>query len=232
MVKPRVRWLFFYTYLLSTNIICILTHSPFAQHIATHTCQLIDILHISHMWDIHPGIEFATRELLEFNLHPAHRLYLAHRYNLVDWISDPIRKLLAAPLERYVKEDKDHHLEFDLYMIIATAKESIAAERKRLGNHPPFPPNFDNEPFCDQHESCKKVWVEKWFYTMLRRIHHPIDPLPLSSVPDALEAIDHRGMNPECKHSILTWLRQSCVQVQKEEGLIQETITTVRNLFM
>jgi len=116
--------------------------------------------------------------------------------------------------------------------LIATAKESIAVERKRLGNHPPFPPNFDNEPFCDQHESCKKVWVEKWFYTMLRRIHHPIDPLPLSSVPDALEAIDHRGMNPECKRSILTWLRQSCVQVQKEEGLIQETITTVRNLFM
>jgi hypothetical protein len=183
------------------------------------------------MWDIHPGIEFATRELLGFDLHPAHRLYLAHRYNLVDWISDPIRQLLAAPLERYIKEDQDH-LAFDLYMIIATAKESIAAERKRLGNYPPFPPNFDNEPFCDQHQSCKKVWVEKWFYTMLRRIHHPIDPLPLSSVPDALEAIDHQGMNPECKRSILTWLRQSCVQVQKEEGLIQETITTVRNLFM
>jgi aryl carrier-like protein len=38
-------------------------------------------------------------------------------------------------------------------------------------------------------------------------------------------------MNVECKRSILTWLRESCMQVQKEENLIQETIDTVRNLF-
>jgi hypothetical protein len=183
------------------------------------------------MWDIHLGIEFASKALLTFNLHPAHCLYLARRYSLLDWISDPIRQLLATPLERYTEDGKDN-LEFDLYMIIATAKESIATERKRLGNYPPFPPSFDNEPFCDQHESCKKVWMEKWFYIIIRRIHHPVAPLPLSSIPMALEEIDHRGMNPDCKRSILTWLRQSCLQVQKEEDLIQETITTVRNLFM
>ena len=50
-------------------------------------------------------------------------------------------------------------------------------------------------------------------------------------VPEVLAEIDHRGMNAECKRSILTWLRDSCVQVQKEEALIQETIATVRNLF-
>jgi hypothetical protein len=50
-------------------------------------------------------------------------------------------------------------------------------------------------------------------------------------VPEVLAEIDHRGMNAECKRSILTWLRDSCVQVQKEENLIQETIVTVRNLF-
>jgi len=184
------------------------------------------------MWDILPGIEFASQELLKFNLHPAHCLYLARQYHLLDWITAPVRNLLASPLELYTPNSKpEEKLDFDLYMIIATAKESIATERKRLGNHPPFPQNFDNEPFCAQHNSCKKIWTEKWFFTIGRRIHHPTTPLPLSLVPAALEEIDHHGMNPECKCSILTWLRESCVQVQKEESLIQETITTVRTLF-
>jgi hypothetical protein len=183
------------------------------------------------MYDILPGIEFATQELLRFDLHPAHCLHIARQYSLVDWIAAPIRTLLSSPLEQYTHDSKDI-LPFDLYQIIATTKESISLERKRLANHPPFPPNFDNEPFCTQHDSCKKVWTEKWFLMMVRRIHNPTAPLPLAMVPDTLEAIDHRGMNLECKRSILTWLRESCAQVQKEETIIQGAITTVRELLI
>jgi hypothetical protein len=184
------------------------------------------------MWEILPGIEFASQELLHFNLHPAHYLSLARQYRLVDWIPASVRNLLATPLERYTQHtDIENKLDFDLYMIIATAKESIATERKRLGNHPPFPQNFDDQPFCSQHDCCKRVWTEKWFLTVVRRIHNPTAPLPLSMVPEVLEGMDHRGMNPECKQSILTWLRGSCIQVQKEESIIQDTIGTVRDLF-
>jgi len=182
------------------------------------------------MYDILPGIEFATQELLQFDLHPAHCLRLARQYSLLNWIADPIRTLLSSPLERYTHDGKDT-LQFDVYQIIAITKESISLERKRLANHPPFPPNFDNEPFCTQHDSCKKVWTEKWFFTMVRRIHNPTAPLPLAMVPDTLEAIDHHGMNMECKDSILTWLRNSCAQVQREETIIQAAIATVRGLF-
>ncbi len=206
--------------------------SSWAPHHAEHSQQLLDILHVSHMWDIQPGIDFASQELLKFDLHPAHRLSLAHRYNLLDWISAPVRSLLTSPLERYTPNTKaENKLDFILYTIIATTKESIATERKRLGNHPPFPQNFDNEPFCSQHGVCKRVWTEKWFFTIVRRIHHPTTPLPLSLIPDVLEEIDHHGMNAACKRSILIWLRNSCIQVQKEENIIQETIDTVRNLF-
>jgi len=185
------------------------------------------------MWEILPGIEFASHELLTFNLHPAHSLSLARQYHLLDWVSAPVQTLLAAPLGRYTHHGNPavEKLDYDVYMIIATAKESIATERKRLGNHPPFPPNFDEEPFCAQHNTCKRVWTEKWFFNLVRRIHHPTTPLPMSLVPEVLEEIDHRGMNGVCKQSILTWLRDSCVQVRKEENLIEETIATVRNLF-
>jgi hypothetical protein len=184
------------------------------------------------MWEIQPGIEFASRELIAFNLHPAHSLSLARKYQLLDWIAHPVQNLLASPLERYAHDNPTEKLDYDIYMIIAMAKESIATECKRLGNHPPFPPNFDDtEPFCAQHNTCKRVWTEKWFFTIVRRIHHPTTPLPLSMVPEVLAEMDHRGMNPECKRSILTWLRDSCIQVQKEENLIRETIATVCNLF-
>jgi hypothetical protein len=157
------------------------------------------------MWDILPGIEFASQELLNFNLRPAHYLSLARKYRLLDWISAPVQSLLASPLERYTQHtNTEDMLDFDIYRIIATAKESIATECKRLGNHPPFPQNFDDQPFCSQHDSCKRLWMEKWFFTVVRRNHNPTAPLPLSMVPEVLEEIDHHGMNPECKRSILT----------------------------
>ena len=132
------------------------------------------------MWDILPGIEFSSQELLTFNLHPAHCLSLARRYHLQDWVPSSVKILLNSPLERYTDDrDPNRWLDYDLYMIIATAKESIAAERWHLGNHPPFPPNFDDEPYCPQHITCKRIWTEKWFFHLVRRLHHPTNLLPL-----------------------------------------------------
>ena len=79
-------------------------------------------------------------------------------------------------------------------------------EHKHLGNHPPFPPNFDNEPYCSQHNTCKRIWTEKWFFTIVRRNHHPTAPLPLALIPEALEFLEHYRMNAVSKLSILIWL--------------------------
>ncbi len=101
-----------------------MTTSAWVPLKAEHTKQLLDILHVSHMWEIVPGIQFATTELLKADLHPAHRLHLARQYGLLDWIEIPVRMLLTAPLERYTKESQDN-LDFNLYMVIVTTKESI-----------------------------------------------------------------------------------------------------------
>ena len=183
------------------------------------------------MWEIMPGINFAARELLTFDLQPAHRLYLARRYNLVDWIPAAVRVLLSIPLDRY-HNGVEMPLDIELYMLIANAKESIALEWRRVGNFPPFPKDFDNGPFCDQHSQCKKVWTERWFFIISRQIHQITEPLPLSHIPAALDKIDHRGMNPECWKSILDWLKDGgTFQLQKEEHLIQGAITAVCTLF-
>jgi len=183
------------------------------------------------MWEIMPGIDFAARELLGFGLQPAHCLYLARRYELVDWIPAAVRVLLSIPLERY-HNGVEMPLDMELYILIANAKESISLERQRVSNFPPFPKDFDNGPFCDQHSQCKRVWTEKWFFIISRQIHQITEPLALSRIPAALDKIDHRGMNPDCWKSILDWLKgDGAFQLQKEEQLIQGAITAVRTLF-
>ena len=67
---------------------------------------------------------------------------------------------------------------------------------------------------------------------MVATTHNPTSPLPLLKIPDALEALDHPGMNLEYKLSILTWMRQSCAGVQREEIVICGVIATVRDMFM
>jgi hypothetical protein len=210
-----------------------MTSSAWAPLKAECIKQLLDILHVSHMWEIAPGIQFASTELLKFDLQPAQRLHLAQKYGLIDsnWINIPIRRLLGSPLDRYT-EDSPDNLDFKLYMLIATTKESIATARKTLAYHPPFPTDSDNTPFCPQHATCKRVWIEKWFLVLGRKIHHPSESFPLISIPEQLKNMEHRGMNPDCKSHVLDWIDQNCLYlIRKEEDLIQETIATVRSMF-
>lgn len=102
-------------------------------------------------------------------------------------------------------------------------------DRLRLGNHPPFPRHFDDGPFCaaEQHIACKRIWSERWFFIIGRKIHDTVDPLPLLKVPDALEAIEHRGMNLGCKNYILAWLRGGCEQLRTEETIIRATVNQI-----
>ena len=193
--------------------------------------QLLNILHILHMWKMEQCVNFAASELAKRSLHPVHRLKLAQQYSLQDWIEIPIRMLLNTPLERYTEENETN-LDFSLYMIIATTKESISTARKRLAHHPPFPNDSDNTPFCLQHAICKKVWYEKWFLVLGRSIHHPSEHFLMILIPETLEKMEHRGVNPECKKYVLEWIQQNFSRlIQKEEDLIQQAFATVHEMF-
>ena len=81
------------------------------------------------MWEIQPGIEFVTSKLLKFNLRPTHALFLARKYRLLDWIPSPVGYLLSSPLKYYtLNGDPSQMLDYELYMVIALAKESIEIE--------------------------------------------------------------------------------------------------------
>jgi len=209
----------------------VVGHSALEPLKTDHTEQLLNILHISHMWQMEQGVEFAASQLIKKSLHPVHRLWLAWQYGLQDWIEIPIRMLLGTPLELYT-EVNENNLDFPLYMIITTMKESIATARKCLAHHPPFPTDSDNTPFCLHHTVCKKVWYEKWFLVLGQSIHHPSEHFPIILIPERLEKMDHCGMNPECKKYVLEWIQMNFFSlIHKEEDLIRQAITTVHGMF-
>lgn len=183
------------------------------------------------MWDIAPGIAYACNELMkdEYRQPASRRLALARQYSLFEWIPWATRSLLLTPLAHYSDNDKDN-LGFRLYDVLATAKEAIEAERKRLVRLPPYPPSFDNAPFCNQHEICEKVWITRWFLKVVPRINSAINPIYLNTIPDVLEELKHQGMKDGCKKFVIDWLKGSD-HLQKEESIICTTINTVREMF-
>jgi hypothetical protein len=55
----------------------------------------------------------------------------------------------------------------------------------------------------------------------------------LAEIPQALKEMDHRGMREDCKKFVLEWMDKNLSYLfRKEEDLIQETVATVRTMFM
>ena len=61
--------------------------------------------------------------------------------------------------------------------------------------------------------------------------HHPSEHFPIILIPETLEKMDHRRMNPECKKYVLEWIQTNFFSlIRKEEDLIQQAITTVHGM--
>jgi hypothetical protein len=80
--------------------VVLISISPWEPRPVDRLQQLLDILQVSHMWDIRPGIDFATREIqTRFTIRPARSLFLAKKYQLEGWVDGAVRALLNEPLQ-------------------------------------------------------------------------------------------------------------------------------------
>lgn len=194
--------------------------------------QLLDILHISHLWQIRPGFDYAIQQLDVHTLQPAKRLSLAQKYGIAGWVSEAVRSLLLLPFREYTEQDI-RDLSFPGYLVIACAKEEIQKQRKVLAAIPPYPLDVsaDNAPHCTYHTTCIRVWYDKWAKEIVPRIHHPTNHFPLSKTITALQEMDHIGMNLACKCYAIEWMISSCPGLGKEEALIWKTIETIQAMF-
>ena len=194
--------------------------------------QLLDILHVSHMWQIRPGFDYAIHQLGVCTLQPAKLISLAQKYSIAGWVPEAVRSLLLLPFCKYTEQDICD-LSFSGYLVIACAKEEIQEQRRVLAAIPPYPLDVcaDNAPHCTYHTTCTRVWYDKWAKEIVPRIHHPTDHFPLSKTISALLDIDHIGMNRACKGYAIEWMISSCPGLGKEEALIWKTIETIQAMF-
>jgi len=83
--------------------------------------QLLDILHISHMWQIRPGFDYAIHQLGKHSLRPAKLLYYAQKYSIPGWVPEAVRALLLLPFHEYTEQDICYLL-FTGYLVLRLRK--------------------------------------------------------------------------------------------------------------
>jgi len=188
----------------------------------------LDVLHMTHLWRMRAGFDFAVSELHKLNLKSSHRIYLALRYGIPQWVPMATRVLLRLSFDDLNAEDLNH-LGYNVFEKIAKGKESVLQIRRSLAFYPPYP-KVDDAPHCTHQERCKKTWFEVWGKEIFRLIHHPSNYLPLSSILITLKSVKHDGMHKTCKSFVISWMEESCPGLQKEERAICQTVSSIQDM--
>lgn len=216
-----------FLFLSDFSLIYLRYHSGWKDEPADHAQQLIDVLHVCHLYEISAGIKYASEELLSprFEISASHHLSLALRYGLCSWIDTAVRALIAIPLRNYTPTDL-RYLGSTIYHILFTAKDNILVERQKIANFPCYPRGGDGSPWCPNHNRCEQVWMCKWLTVIAREIHNTVKPIALLDIPHKLEIADHAGVTSECKSFFIEYIK-ALPQLQKEENLISQAVEDV-----
>ncbi|KAF9547186.1 hypothetical protein CPC08DRAFT_769506 [Agrocybe pediades] len=211
------------------NFMTWLNHAAWEEPGINGVQGYLDVLHMTHLWEMRDGFTFAVNALSQLSLRSAHKIYLAKRYGVPQWIPVAVRLLLLLPLDEYTEDDY-HHLGYASFTEIAKGKEMVARTRIRCGFVAPYPTGsaaLDGAPYCPTPESCKRIWFESWGKDMMRRILNPKTPLRLSHVPETLRSMSHSGMHTTCKAYLINWMETSPTGFDMEEKEIVKVITAI-----
>lgn len=190
----------------------------------------LDILHISHMWLIKEGVDYAVGQLESVNLPAARRLELARRYGITSWLDLAIRDLLLMPLTTIVRTHIPS-IGFETFCALACAKESIEENRRKVSVCLPYPKSFDEGPYCADPARCKEIWFTVWIREICRLIHrNRIRYIPLCDVQEHFRAHAFVGMHPGCKELVINSLLTTNAGIPLEEEIIQEAVREIGRL--
>ncbi|KAI6046199.1 hypothetical protein EDC04DRAFT_2598385 [Pisolithus marmoratus] len=193
--------------------------------------SLVAILKVSRLWQIDNSISWATAHLDQLELSAVHKLELACKYTIPQWIAPSVRSLTLASLSA-IDEDEALILGVRVYSIIARAQEVMETERRTIAAVPPglsLPPS----PACNisHHAHCKDVWTHFWWQKVARQLLHPYNPLAISALVEYVaQQANPDGLNLECKASFVNQVVESG-GLEVEENIIYGAITAVEAYF-
>lgn len=193
--------------------------------------RLVDVLHVSHLFQVLDGVKFAIQALDELSppLSLCRRIHLAIHYGITAWVDITVRALLCKTADSYNADDLTH-LGLDTFAIVVAARERIRTIRTDFANFPIEPSTqseIDQAPFCGNHVKCRRQWVERWFTHLARQIHSTSTPIALTDAPIILQTMSHPGMNPACKDYNIG-LVQLSAELPKEEKIIDDTVHRIK----
>lgn len=189
----------------------------------------LDVLHISHMWLIKEGVDYAVEQLHQRNLPAAQRLQLARTYGIDHWLDAAIRDLLLIPLKITIR---DHMPQIGIETLgaLACAKEAITDNQRKVSVSLIYPKSFDDAPYCSTPEKCKETWFVVWIREICRLVHSHIKYVPLADVMDHFRTLPFGGMHTHCKNFVIDSLCTSNAGLALEEQLIQDAIREIGRL--
>ncbi|KAL0948682.1 hypothetical protein HGRIS_010487 [Hohenbuehelia grisea] len=167
---------------------------------------LVAILHISHMWLVKSGENYAVHHIKNLGLHPARMVELGVRYDVAHWIEAAIPMLLNTPM-RQLSDCHMAQLGIKIIGVITKAQETLEEHRKRLAHYPPPLNNY--VPDCSTHTTCKHVWHDVWWKTIARAILHPKEPCRLNDCLDLIRNTSFSTMKDMCKAAAIVSIQES-----------------------
>ncbi|KAI5986559.1 hypothetical protein EDC04DRAFT_2913258 [Pisolithus marmoratus] len=174
--------------------------------------SLVAILKVSRLWQIDNSISWAIAHLDQLELSAVHKLELAHKYTIPQWIAPSVHSLTLASLSA-IDEDEALILGVRVYSIIARAQEVMETERHTIAAvHLAFP--FPHP----QHK-------------VAHQLLHPYNPLAISALVEYVaQQANPDGLNLECKASFVNQVVESG-GLEVEENIIYGAITAVEAYF-
>ena len=178
-----------------------------------------------------PGVNWAVGALdcldSDIALEPAHRLQLAFRYKIQQWILPGVSSLIDRQISRkrlrLITNDDIDRMGFRTYVIISKGIEAVHAAQTSVAI---TPPTIYHSPQCRLHkeQDCTQAWQTFWDSCIPRALLAADNPMPLQSLSTFLEQKYIDNVHVACK--ILTIFHFKSTEVLKVETMVKEQVAS------
>lgn len=193
---------------------------------------LLSILAISHRFMMDSGVDWAIQALdcldSDAALSPTHRLQLAFRYKIQQWILPAVSSLIDRQVSRkqlrlFTNDDIDQ-MGIRTYIVISKGIEAVQSARTSVAITTPI---VHHSPQCRLHQKdqdCTQAWVSFWLTTIPRTLLAADNPMPLQSLSSFLQQTSVKNVHDTCK--TLTVFHFRSTEVVKVETMVKEQVSS------
>jgi hypothetical protein len=173
---------------------------------------LLSILAISHRFMMDSGVEWSIHALDSLNpeeaLTPSHRLQLAFRYKIENWViravDDIFDRQVGRKQLRIITTEDIEQMGMRTFVLIAKGIETVQASRISVVVNAPLPSHSPHCSLIQQKErDCAHAWRDFWRTVVPQMLLAADQPTPLQDLATFLCRTEVKNVENTCKLQIL-----------------------------